>query len=178
MRAPRPYVLRKQGPARREPCCLPRAVRNRSGCRRPGRSCVERSSADSASSSGPSGARRPASRLATEVKADIVIRSGDPFPSARLHAKSAEDQIRSGDLRRALTGILEAGFRTVERTPNAWLLWQLWISQCAADFRGGSVADALRSSRRARDAAKIAGYERGRCSALANIAYLRSGQVT
>ena len=100
-----------------------------------------------------------------------VIRSGDPFLFGCLHASFAEYEARRANTSTAFRH-LDAGFRIVETTPNAWLTSLLWLVQSAAETAAGSAAKALRCARRARDAAKVSGYERARCAALANIAFL------
>ena len=108
--------------------------------------------------------------LAAELRKN-VIRSGDPFLFASLHETFATYEARRGNLSNAFRH-LDAGFRIVERTPNAWLTSRLWLVRSVAEIAVGSAAKALRCARRARDSAKAAGYERIRCAALGNIAFL------
>ena len=107
--------------------------------------------------------------VATDVRRNI-IRAGDPFLFAWLHALFAEFEARSGNGQRGARH-LDAGFRLVERSPNAWLLGLLWNVRSALEWSAGSITEALRSARRGRDAAKLSGHERARRTALANIAY-------
>ncbi len=76
-----------------------------------------------------------------------------------------------GNLARA-TRHIEAGLKILDKAPNAWLLGVLWLVKSAVEAVGGSPTQALKSARRARDAARISGHERMRCSALSNIALM------
>ena len=163
----RGYVPREAGQAQRGPCCLPRVCSNRRV--HGSRPAVPRSDRLFHALLDQHGTQVCES-LAAELR-NSVIRSGDPFLFASLHETFAEYEARRGNLSDAFRH-LDAGFRIVETTPNAWLTSRLWLVRSAAETAVGSAAKALRCARRARDAAKASGYERARCAALANIAFL------
>ena len=108
--------------------------------------------------------------LATEVRRN-VIRSGEPFLFGWLHRQFAEFEARAGNSSRAFRH-LEAGFQTVALNPNPWLLGSLWIVQSSVEGLNGSISDALRSARKARESSRLSGHEKTRWAALSNIGYL------
>jgi DNA-binding NtrC family response regulator len=113
---------------------------------------------------------QPCESVARDARRN-VIRTGDPFLFELLHVRFAELEARTGNRARAFRH-LEAGLKLLETNPNQWLLGHFWLTRSATEWVAGSMADGLRSARRARDAAKISGHENTRVAALCNIGYL------
>jgi DNA-binding NtrC family response regulator len=114
------------------------------------------------------------SQACQSIAADVrrnVIRSGDPLLFGWLHRQFAEFEARAGNASRAFRH-LEAGFKSAELNENQWLLGSLWIVQSAVEALCGSISQALRSARKAREASRVSGHEKTRWSAIGNIAYL------
>jgi DNA-binding NtrC family response regulator len=108
--------------------------------------------------------------IAADVRRN-VIRSGDPHLFALLHRQFAQFEARAGNSERAFRH-LEVGFKSVALNENHWLVGSLWIVQSAVEAICGSISQALRSARKAREASRVSGHEKTRWSALCNIAYL------
>ena len=95
----------------------------------------------------------------------------NPFLFGWLHRQFAEFEARAGNSSRAFRH-LEAGFQTVALSPNPWLLGSLWIVQSSVEGLNGSISDALRSARKARESSRLSGHEKTSWAALSNIGYL------